>query len=113
MGFKSDVDSVAFTPDSLRMVTGSRDKTVEIWDVETGAALRLLDAPGEVYGIAVSPDGALIAAGSGSSGSGEPGRVSVWDARTGTLLWSRKDTAKRCQSRCLFSRRQPPCQRRQ
>ncbi len=97
-GFKSDVDSVAFTPDSLRMVTGSRDKTVEIWDVETGAALRLLDAPGEVYGIAVSPDGALIAAGSGSSGSGEPGRVSVWDARTGTLLWSRKGHSERCQS---------------
>lgn len=97
-GFKSDVESVAFSPDSARLVTGSRDRIVEIWDVATGAAMRILDAPGEVFAVAVSPDGTLIAAGSGSAGSGEPGRISVWDAHTGTLLWSKKGHSDRCTS---------------
>jgi hypothetical protein len=97
-GFKSDVESVAFSPDSMHLVTGSRDQAVEIWDVQTGALLRLLDAGSEVFAVAYSPDGRLIAAGSGSSGSGAPGRVSVWDAQTGQLLWMRKGHSERCLS---------------
>ena len=97
-GFKSDVESVAFSPDNARVVTGSRDKTVEIWDVQTGAILRLLDGQGEVFSVAYSPDGRFVAAGSGSSGSGAPGRVSVWDANTGTLLWTRNAHSERCLS---------------
>ncbi len=95
-GFKSDVESVAFSPDNARVVTGSRDKTVEIWDVQTGAILRLLDGQGEVFSVAYSPDGRFVAAGSGSSGSGSPGRVSVWDANTGALLWTRNAHSERC-----------------
>ena len=97
-GFKSDVESVAFSPDNARIVTGSRDRAVEIWDVQTGALLRLLDGQGEVFSVAYSPDGMLIAAGSGSSGSGAPGQVSVWDAQTGALLWTRKGHSERCLS---------------
>ena len=97
-GFKSDVESVAFSPDNTRIVTGSRDRAVEIWDVQTGALLRLLNGQGEVFAVAFSPDGRLVAAGSGSSGSGTPGQVSVWDAQTGALLWTRKGHSERCLS---------------
>lgn len=97
-GFKSDVEGVAFSPDNSRIVTGSRDSSVEIWDVKTGALLRLLDGKGEVFSVAYSPDGKLVAAGSGSSGSGAPGCISVWDAETGQRLWTRKGHSERCLS---------------
>lgn len=97
-GFKSDVESVDFSPDNSRIVTGNRDRSVEIWDVKTGAILRLLDGQGEVFSVAYSPDGKLVAAGSGSSGSGAPGCVSVWDAETGQRLWTHKGHSERCLS---------------
>ena len=85
-GFHGDVQALAFAPDSQQILTGSRDHTVKLWDAATGELLLSLDGQGEVYGVAYSPDGRLVAAGSGSSGSGEPGHVSVWDARTGLAL---------------------------
>jgi WD40 repeat protein len=52
-------------------VTGSDDKTVRIWSLATGALLRTIRLPagpgevGKAYAVAISPDGALIAAGVG------------------------------------------------
>jgi serine/threonine protein kinase len=94
-GFRGDVQGLAFSPDSRQLLTGSRDHAVKLWDVATGRLILSLPGPGEVFGVAYAPDGTLIAAGSGSSGSGEPGHVSVWDARTGVLLWSQKAHAER------------------
>ena len=34
------VSLVAFSPDGTRVVSGSQDKTVKIWDTETGALVR-------------------------------------------------------------------------
>ena len=39
-GHSNDVYSVAFSPDSKRVVSGSHDNRVKIWDVETGAEVR-------------------------------------------------------------------------
>ncbi len=97
-GFRGDVQAIAFSPDSSRILTGSRDRVVKVWDARSGAPLRALDGLGEVFGVAFSPDGSLIAAGSGSSGSGEPGHVSVWDAHTGRILWSQNAHAERALS---------------
>jgi WD40 repeat protein len=50
-------------------VTGSVDKTVRVWSLADGALLRTIRMPagpgnvGKVYAVAMSPDGALIAAG--------------------------------------------------
>src|SRR5215467_1029035 len=50
-------------------VTGSDDKTVRVWSLSDGKLLRTIRAPagpddiGKIYAVAMSPDGALVAAG--------------------------------------------------
>jgi WD40 repeat protein len=50
-------------------VTGSWDKTLRVWSLPDGALLRTIRMPagagdiGKIYAVAVSPDGALVAAG--------------------------------------------------
>jgi WD40 repeat protein len=50
-------------------VTGSVDRTVRVWSLADGALLQTIRLPvgpgnvGKVYAVAISPDGALIAAG--------------------------------------------------
>jgi WD40 repeat protein len=51
------------------LVTGSDDKTVRVWELETGRLLRTIRPPtgtgneGKIYAVAISPDGRTIAAG--------------------------------------------------
>jgi WD40 repeat protein len=70
---------LAFSADGSRLATD--DRAVELWDVVAGTLLRTFDAGAHpVTSVALSPDGARIAAGSSE------GRVRVWDADTGALV---------------------------
>jgi WD40 repeat protein len=76
------VHSVHFSPDGTRIASGSDDKTVRIWDAQTGT---LIAGPFQGHSNAVnsvhfSPDGARIASGSTDN------TVRIWDAQTGTLV---------------------------
>jgi hypothetical protein len=72
---------VAFSPDGTRIVTGSADQTVKVWDARTGTPqLELKGHTSWVYSVAFSPDGTRIVTGS------EDRTARVWDARTGTPL---------------------------
>jgi WD40 repeat protein len=57
---------VAFSPDGKRIVSGSADKTLRLWDAETGKAISkpLKGHTGEVISVAFSPDGKRIVSGS-------------------------------------------------
>ncbi|KAG2346823.1 WD40 repeat-like protein [Suillus weaverae] len=75
------VRAVAVFPDRRRMVTGSDDKTLRLWDLETGVVLKKLEGHRNgVLRLAVSRDGQLIASGDSD------GEVIVWHGETGEPL---------------------------
>jgi WD40 repeat protein len=73
-GHTDGVRSVAFSPDSRLLASGSWDNTVILWDVET-RTLRGHTAP--VWSVAFSPDGRLLASGSLDN------TIKLWDVETG------------------------------
>ncbi|MFN6008488.1 MAG: TIR domain-containing protein, partial [Paracoccaceae bacterium] len=77
-GHLGTVLTVAFSPDGLRLATGSLDSTARVWDLATGREVVRLEGHGElVSSVAFSPDGKLIATGSWDK------TARVWDLATG------------------------------
>jgi WD40 repeat protein/tRNA A-37 threonylcarbamoyl transferase component Bud32 len=86
-GHLDRVASVVFSPDGRHLATASWDKTVRIWDGQTGQAIRTLQGhTGAVYAVAFSPDGRRLA--SVGSEAGRPGEVKIWEVQTGQQTFS-------------------------
>ena len=57
--------SVSFSPDGTKVASGSRDKTVKLWDVTSGECLQTLEGHSDdVMSVSFSPDGTKVASGS-------------------------------------------------
>ena len=79
-GHSQPVTSVEFSPDGRRIVSGSHDKTLKIWDAETGQqTLSLSGHTNAVTSVAFSLDGRRIVSGSWDQ------TLKVWDATTRPL----------------------------
>ena len=84
-GHSGRVASVSYSPDGKRIVSGSADKTVKVWDAQTGQeTLTLKGHSSDVYSVAFSPDGKRIVSGS------EDKTVRVWDAESGQEMLTLK-----------------------
>lgn len=84
VGHAGSVQSAVFSPDGRRIVSGSGDTTIRVWNTETGEmARRPLRGHGHtVNSVSFSPDGKKIASGSSDHA------VHVWDADTGKIVGS-------------------------
>ncbi|MBW4643727.1 MAG: WD40 repeat domain-containing protein [Goleter apudmare HA4340-LM2] len=81
MGHSHIVRSLAMSADAKTLVSGSRDQTIKIWDLETGELIRTLKGhKDEVCAIALSPDEEIIASGSADK------TIKLWHVKTGELL---------------------------
>ncbi|CAI7644574.1 unnamed protein product [Penicillium viridicatum] len=79
-GHSEVVYSVAFSQDGRLLASGSRDKTIKLWDPATGALKHTLEEHSDpVCSVAFSPDGWLLASGS------EDKTIKLWDPATGAL----------------------------
>ena len=57
-GHAADVYSLAFTPDSRSLLSGSEDGTLRLWEVERGQCVRVLQGYDAcLYDLDWSPDG--------------------------------------------------------
>ncbi|EJC99734.1 WD40 repeat-like protein [Fomitiporia mediterranea MF3/22] len=75
--------SVAFSPDGSQIVSGSVDKSVRLWDANTG---EVISSPFEGHGhfvnsVAFSPDGKRIVSGSRDES------VIIWDVNDGEMVF--------------------------
>ena len=78
IGHTDLINSVAFSPDGRLLASGSMDRTVKLWDVQTNACLRTLTLHTSwVRSVAFSPDGKLLASASDDK------TVRLWDPQTG------------------------------
>src|SRR5215831_1137334 len=66
-GHSAIVRGLTVTPDGKQIVSASQDKTIRVWDIETGKTVRIIRgeiAPGDwgtIYTLALSPDARQLA----------------------------------------------------
>ncbi|MEG4867161.1 MULTISPECIES: WD40 repeat domain-containing protein [unclassified Microcoleus] len=73
----SGVSAVAIAPDGLTAISASLDKTLKIWDTETGRELKTLTGHRAVTAVAIAPDGLTAISAS------EDRTLKIWDLLTG------------------------------
>ncbi len=76
------IDSLAFSPDGARLISGGHDSLVRFWNARNGfsVGLPLRGHTDAVRSVAFSPNGRRVAAG------GEDGTLRLWDAETGNPI---------------------------
>jgi WD40 repeat protein len=80
-GHRLGINVCAFSPDGSRVVSGSRDGVLKIWDARSGECLQTLSGHGSsVQSVAYACDGNRVVSGS------DDATLKVWDARSGECL---------------------------
>jgi WD40 repeat protein len=79
-GHKGHVESIAFSSDGKRLVSGGSDATVRVWDLATGKETAKLEGhSGPVESVAFAPDGQTVA-----SAGFDDLTIRIWDLGSST-----------------------------
>jgi WD40 repeat protein len=82
-GHSEFVPSLAITPDGQKLISGSWDDTIKIWDLQTGYLLNTLEShTSDVECVAITPDGQTLVS------AGWDNTIKIWDLKTNELLHS-------------------------
>lgn len=74
---ESEVLSLTFSPDGTSLVSGSNNRTIKLWDIQTGGVIRTFKGhTGPVYSVSISPDCTTLASGSDET-------IFLWNIQTG------------------------------
>lgn len=92
-GHSSQITDIMFTPDGKTLVSVSFDKTIRLWDVETGELIKTLrhqigtGHDGEIHTAALSPDGKILVIGGITYGHDDEGTpVHIFDLESGEII---------------------------
>jgi WD40 repeat protein len=75
----TSVSSIAFSSIGARVLSGSDDGTLKLWEFTTGRLLRTFATHSDVVSVAFSPDGTRVLSGGYTT-------LQLWDAETGRRL---------------------------
>jgi len=90
----SDVETIEFHPNIHYLATGSSDKQIRLWELETGECVRLMfTVAGAVRSLRFTRNGQLLIAG------GDDGQFVVFDVNRGAAL----EVVQTCQQRAIWS----------
>ncbi|HWT03300.1 MAG TPA: adenylate/guanylate cyclase domain-containing protein [Pyrinomonadaceae bacterium] len=86
-GHTAAIGRIAWSPDGRVLATPSEDKTIRLWDAETGELLRTLRGhTDEVMTVAFDPAGQSLASGGGKDSAGPSDTaIRIWDVGSGYL----------------------------
>jgi WD40 repeat protein len=93
-GHQGLIRDIIVTKDKKQIISASDDKTIRVWDIESGNEKRkILGETGEgqhgkIFAIALSPDNSLLASGGffGEEGKGSSGDIRIYDFSSGQIL---------------------------
>ncbi len=75
------VNGLSLSADGRRVLTGGKDGTVKLWEVDTGVVIRTFEGhSGAVKAVALSPDGRTAISGD------KNGQIRFWDVETGRVI---------------------------
>lgn len=81
---KGEVTSVHFSYDGSKLVSGSKDGSINLWDGKNGALLKTMQdtdkSSGSIQNLSISPDGRFIHAANSN------GKITVWNTATGLKI---------------------------